>query len=242
MADLRGRTAIVTGGSRGYGAGIAGALKKAGTEVWITGRNEAALNSMVSTIGVHGFRGDISDTGDWDRLLREVSNHHESIDILVNNAGGGIKIAPLDEQEDAEIEESLLVNLYGAIAGCRRVVPIMKRQASGTIINIASVCAREAWPGWSIYSAAKAGLVQFSRCLYTEVREQGIRVTSVIPSWGATEFLKAANLQEFDPDTAAKAIQPSDLGELVVSICSLPPHLMIEDITLWPLVQKVEPL
>jgi NADP-dependent 3-hydroxy acid dehydrogenase YdfG len=69
-----------------------------------------------------------------------------------------------------------------------------------------------------------------------------VRVTSLIPSWGATNFLTAAHLQGFDPETAAAAIQPEDLGDLVVTICTLPPHLNIEELTLWPLVQKVEPL
>lgn len=242
MAELKGKAAIVTGGSKGYGAGIAETLKAGGAEVWITGRDEEALESTAGKLGVHGFKADVARREDWDRLIESMVGMLGRIDILVNNAGGGIRIAPLDEQHDADIEESIMVNLTGAIMGCRRVVPVMKRQKSGTIINISSVCAREAWPGWSIYSAAKAGLVQFSRCLYTEVRESGIRVTSLIPSWGATNFLKEANLKEFDPETAARAIQPRELGDLVATICSLPPHLMIEDVTLWPLVQKVEPL
>lgn len=242
MAPLTGRTAIVTGGSRGYGKGIAEALKESGASVWITGRDVKALRTAGEILGIHYRKADAASAEDWNSLIDEVMRERGSIDILINNAGGGVRIAPLDEQQDSEIEKSIAVNLTGAIAGCRRVVPVMKKQKSGTIINISSVCAKEAWPGWSIYSAAKAGLVQFSRCLYTELRDYGVRVTSLIPSWGATNFLEAANLQGFDPDTAARAIQPRELGDLVVAICSLPPHLNIEDITLWPLVQKVEPL
>jgi NADP-dependent 3-hydroxy acid dehydrogenase YdfG len=242
MGSQRSKTAIVTGGSRGYGAGIAEALKENGVRVWITGRNPDALKGIAEKLDVSFECADISITADWDRLIRAVTSNGSGIDILVNNAGGGIKIAPLDEQSDSNIEESISVNLTGAIIGCHRVIPFMKKQRSGTIINISSVCAKEAWPGWSIYSAAKSGLVQFSRCLHTELREWNIRVTSVIPSWGATNFLKAANLKDFDADTAARAIQPRELGELIVSICSLPSHLTIEDVTIWPLVQKVEPL
>ena len=242
MATLTGKTAIVTGGSRGYGTGIAGALKDNGAVVWITGRDEKALRSTGEKLGVHYMKADVARNDDWDALVEKVMEETGTIDILVNNAGGGVKIAPLDEQEDEEIEESIAINLTGAIAGCRRVVPVMKKQESGTIVNISSVCAKEAWPGWSIYSAAKAGLVQFSQCLYTELREYGVRVTSLIPSWGATKFLYAAHLQGFDPETAAAAIQPGELGDLVVTICALPPHLNIEELTLWPLVQKVEPL
>jgi NAD(P)-dependent dehydrogenase (short-subunit alcohol dehydrogenase family) len=242
MLELKGKSAIVTGGSRGYGTGIAEALKRRGVAVWVTGRDEVNLQAAAEKIGVQSIRADVSSSEDWDHVVEEVVERHGRIDILVNNAGGGIKIAPLQNQSDAEIEESVMINLTGAILGCRRVVPLMTREKSGTIINISSVCAREAWPGWSVYSAAKAGLVQFSRCLYTEVRDSGVRITSLIPSWGATNFLRAANLQGFDPDTASRAIQPGDLGDVVVTICTLPPHLVIEDLVLWPLVQKVEPL
>jgi NADP-dependent 3-hydroxy acid dehydrogenase YdfG len=242
MDELKGKSAIVTGGSRGYGAGIAKALKLGGVEVWITGREEGALQTTARKLSVSSLKADVSSPSDWDHVVGEVVSSHGSVDILINNAGGGIKIAPIQEQSDTEIEESVTVNLTGVIIGCQRIVPLMTRQKSGTIINISSVCAREAWPGWSVYSAAKAGLVQFSRCLHTEVREYGVRVTSLIPSWGATSFLKAANLPEFDAETASKAIQPEELGDIVVSICRLPSHLMIEDLVLWPLIQKVEPL
>jgi NADP-dependent 3-hydroxy acid dehydrogenase YdfG len=240
--DLSGSTAIVTGGSKGYGAGIAEALKNRDVSVWITGRDEIALKRTADKIGVLYHRADVTDANDWDSLMRTVIDKDKRIDILVNNAGAGINIAHLDQQEDEEIEHSISVNLTGVILGCRRVIPHMKNQKSGTIINVSSVCANQAWPGWSVYSAAKAGVVQLSNCLYTELREHGVRVTSVIPSWGATRFLSAANLKDFDPETRSKAIQPIELGELIVTICSLPSHLEIQDVTLWPLVQQVEPL
>jgi NADP-dependent 3-hydroxy acid dehydrogenase YdfG len=121
-------------------------------------------------------------------------------------------------------------------------VPWMKRQKSGTIINISSICSREAWPGWSVYSAAKIGLSQFSKCLYLEVQDCGIRVTTLIPSWGATDFLAAANIPERDNDTEQLVTKPRELGDLVVGICELPGHLEIQDLTILPMVQKIIPL
>lgn len=241
--ELSGSIAIVTGGSKGYGKGIAGALKQSGANVWITGRNEAALQQAAEKLDAHAVKADVTSSEDWNKLFDEVLSATDGkLDILINNAGAGIAIAQVAEQTDAQISESIAINLTGAILGCRRVVPVMRRQGSGTIINISSVCARQAWPGWSVYSAAKAGMVQFSRCLYTEVRESGIRVTSVLPSWGATEFAKAANLTGQSPETESKCIQPQELGELVANVCALPPHLEIQDVTLWPLVQEVVPL
>ncbi len=241
--NLAGSTALVTGGSKGYGTGIAAGLRDKGANVWITGRDEAGLERTAAELGVRALKADVTSSEDWDRLFDEVLAASDGrLDILVNNAGAGIAIAPVAEQTVEEIRESIAVNLTGAILGCRRAAPVMCGQGSGTIINISSACARQAWPGWAVYSAAKAGLVQFSKCLYTEVRASGVRVTSVIPSWGATEFLAAAKAPSHGPETASKCIQPRELGELVANICALPPHLEIQDLTLWPLVQEVMPL
>ncbi|MEW6357249.1 MAG: SDR family oxidoreductase [Planctomycetota bacterium] len=240
--DLANCTAIVTGGSKGYGAGIAEELKKQGVEVWITGRDKEALKETARRIGVRPFRADVTRSKDWDRLFDEVMDKAGKLDILVNNAGAGIKIAPLTETSDDEISESIAVNLTGALLGCKRAAEVMKKQKSGTIINVSSVCATQAWPSFVAYSAAKAGLVQGTKCLYNELRESGVRVTSVIPSWGATSFAKAAGLPMRDAKTLAKCIQPLELGRLIVQICSLPAHLVIQEVILWPMIQEVVPL
>ena len=242
MSVVKGKTAIVTGGSKGYGFGIAEALKSAGAEVWITSRNQEELERAAAKLGVNAFRADATRAEDWDRLVKEVTGRSGTVDILVNNAGGGIKKAPLIEQSDDEIEASIALNLTAAILGCRRAVPFMKKQSSGTIINVSSICAREAWPGWSVYSAAKVGLSLFSQCLYLEVQDFGVRVTTLIPSWGETDFLAASGLQERDAETARKVTKPRELGDLVVQICELPEHLEILDLTVLPMVQKISPM
>lgn len=242
MSIVKGKTAIVTGGSKGYGFGIAEALKAEGAEVWITSRHQEELERAAAKLGVNAFRADATRAEDWDHLIKEVTSRSGTVDILVNNAGGGIKKAPLIEQSDDEIEASVALNLTAAILGCRRVVPFMKRQSSGTIINVSSVCAREAWPGWSVYSAAKVGLSLFSQCLYLEVQDFGVRVTTLIPSWGETDFLAAAAIPQRDPDVDKKVTKPRELGDLVVQICELPEHLEILDLTVLPMVQKISPM
>jgi len=236
------QVAIVTGGAKGYGAGIAAALKERGVHVWATGRDETALGSIGKELGVRTLRADVTSAEDWDALCDAVMQEHNRLDILVNNAGAGIRIAPAAELTDEEIRQCLAVNLAGPMLGCRRVAGIMKEAGSGTIINVSSVCQDKAWPGFAAYSAAKAGLAQFSKCLYTELREHGVRVTTLVPSWGATGFGEAAGLPPRSADLAAKCIQPRELGELVATVCELPAHLEIQDLTLWPLVQEVVPL
>lgn len=242
MTEIQGQVAIVTGASRGYGLGIARSLRRAGAEVWITGRDEKTLARAAEKHGLHACQADVTAADDWDRLFDRVLAKHDRLDILVNNAGAGIRVAPLVEQTDDEVLRSIGLNLTGQIFGCRRAAQQMKQQRRGTIVNVASVCARVAWPEWSVYSAAKAGMVQFGKCLYAELREHGVRVTTVMPSWGATDFLAVAELGGHDAETAARCIQPDDMGAMIVQICELPSHLAIQDVTLWPLVQTLDSL
>lgn len=239
MSDLTGTVAVVTGGSRGYGAGIARRLAEAGADVTITGRDEKALSATAKRLGVAPIVADVSSGKDWDRIFETVLKAHDRIDVLVNNAGSGGNIGPLDQQSDDDIAGCIATNLTGTLLGCRRAAEVMKRQRGGTIINVASVCADVAWGQWSVYSAAKAGLVQFSKCLYLELRSANVRVTTLNPSWGATQFTDAAGLGPRDPQTAARCIQPEELGDQVVLICALPKHLVIQDVTIWPLVQEL---
>ena len=175
-------------------------------------------------------------------LLILSSKKSSKIDILINNAGAGISISQLDEMTDDAIAEVLNVNLLGATLGCARAAKVMKEQKFGTIINISSICQKQAWPGWSVYSAAKAGLAQLSNCLYTELRPYGVKVTQVIPSWGATDFNQSAGLDNFDDTTSQKITQLNEFGEFIAQLCQIPSHLAVQEVTLLPLVQAIEPL
>ncbi len=234
---------LVTGGSRGFGGGIAQRLVESGSEVFITGRNADVLNATANQVGAVPIVADATSPEDWRRVVGQIMETRGRLDVLVNNAGAGVSIAPLAEQTPEEILESISINLTSAILGCRAVARIMESRRSGTIINVASVCARVAWPGWSVYSAAKAGLVQFGKCLYAELRPSGVRVTTLIPSWGATNFAHAAEgVEPHDAETLRQCIQPEELGDVVVSLCQLPRHLSVQDITIWPTVQNLPSL
>lgn len=242
ISTLENTSVIVTGGSRGYGAGIAEAFVKAGARVWITGRDVEKLQTTARRIGAIPFTADVADGQAWDRLIEEVIHNTGRLDVLVNNAGEGIKVSQASEQTDEAIVRSLASNLTGAMLGCRRAAAIMQSQRNGLIVNIGSACSTHAWPGWSIYSAAKAGLLMFTRCLLTELRPHGVRVTSILPSWGQTDFTDAAKLPPRDPAILAQCISPADLGQLIVQTACLPPHLVAEEIKLWPIVQPMAQL
>jgi NAD(P)-dependent dehydrogenase (short-subunit alcohol dehydrogenase family) len=239
---LQGQVALVTGGAKGYGAGIARRLREAGARVWITGRDETALKITAAALGLDSLRADVTSPAEWDRVIEKIIEASGRLDILVNNAGGGIRIAPVLEQTDATIAASIAVNLLGPLYGCRRVAPLMQAAGRGTIINISSACARYAWPGWGVYGAAKAGLDQFAKSLYLELRPYGVRVTTLIPSWGATGFADGLGIGQRDADTLSKCIQPNEIGDIVVQIAVLPAHLSQREVILLPLVQEINPL
>jgi NAD(P)-dependent dehydrogenase (short-subunit alcohol dehydrogenase family) len=243
--NVKDKIAVVTGGSKGYGAGIAEVLQREGARVWITGRDAPALKAAAQRLGVRAVRADVTRPRDWDRVFDTVLKAAGRLDILVNNAGGGVKIAPMSEQTDESIAQIVALNLTGQLYGCRRAAKVMAAQRDGVIVNISSGCAIHAWPGWAPYSAAKAGLNQFGHCLYTELRAAGVRVTTITPYWGATDFLAAAAIQGHpagDPDIRKVTMQPLEMGQLVLDICRTPAHLAIPDVTVQPLVQQIEPM
>ena len=234
--------AIVTGGNGGYGAGIAEVFCNDGIEVYITGRDDQKLDRVSSSLGVHAINADVQHAADWDRVFEAVMSQSGRVDYLVNNAGGGIKKADLTSLTDHEISACINTNLTGVALGSKRAAAIMKDQGSGTIVNIGSVVSLEAWPGWSVYSAAKGALHQFTKVLYSELRPHGARATLIVPSWGQTDFNTNAGLPARGPEVRQQVTRTTELGELVLYCCRLPAHLWLQEAILWPTVQEVVPL
>jgi NADP-dependent 3-hydroxy acid dehydrogenase YdfG len=238
-------TAIVTGASSGYGIGIAKVLVQRGHNVFITARSAEKLKTVASQISATAIVADATNSADWDHVVETVMKATGRIDVLVNNAGAGGKIAPIEEQSDDEITQTLMLNLNSVFFGCRRIAPIMRQSKRGTIINISSICAKYSWPGWSVYSAAKAGIERLSKGLYLELREAGVRVTCLTPSWGATEFSQNSEISghpSLTPEIRAKCTKPEELGEIVANIVATPPNLEIIEMTVVPNVQEISPL
>ncbi|QGY46962.1 SDR family NAD(P)-dependent oxidoreductase [Maribellus comscasis] len=239
--SLKGQVALVTGASSGFGAGMAKQLTKNGVIVFIIARRTEKLALVADETGAIPITADITKPEDWDLVFKEILEKEGRLDVLVNNAGNGGSIVQIEEQTDTAILNTIQTNLTSVIWGCKRAAAIMKNQKSGIIINISSVCAVKAWPDWSVYGAAKAGLEQFTRHLYVELRPYGVKATILRPSWGTTEFKEASQLEAFDRETEKKVIQPEEIGNLVVDICRIPAHLLVPEISIYPMVQEINP-
>jgi NAD(P)-dependent dehydrogenase (short-subunit alcohol dehydrogenase family) len=127
QSKVKDAVAIITGGSKGYGAGIAEVLKENGANVWITGRDRNALESTAERLGVNCVAADVTRPADWDRVFEEVLGDAGRLDILVNNAGGGGRVAPMTHLTDESISDIIAVNLTGHLFGSRRAAEVMQR-------------------------------------------------------------------------------------------------------------------
>ena len=238
MKKREGQIVFITGGSNGYGKATAKRLTEEGAVVIIAARNLEMLVAAQQETGCADIiQMDVTKYDDWKRAYDFIVNKYGRLDVLVNNAGGGIAIKSVAEQTLDEIDRSIALNLNGAIYGTNVFAGLMKEQKGGTIINVSSVCAKEAWPGWSIYAAAKWGMLGFSKGAYVDLRPYNVRVTCLIPASATTGFEGAANLVGTEHQLTVE-----DIAESILYICSLPAHAVVEELTIWGIDQEVNPL
>ncbi len=180
--ELEGKSAVVTGASRGIGLGIARALAAEGCRVVIVGRDEGALRSAVAAIGrgdVTPFVGDVTEAAANEALAAFVRDRFGALDVLVGNVGGNRRGRFLDTTED-DWEAVLDLNLRSHLRSVRSLVPLMP--TGSAITFVASIFGREAGgPGLSIYNTTKSAIISFAKILALELADRGVRVNSVAP-------------------------------------------------------------
>jgi 3-oxoacyl-[acyl-carrier protein] reductase len=184
FCSLEGRTALVTGGSRGIGRAIATELANAGAEVVIGYRSGAdEAKEAASEVGGKAVQADVSNADDATRLVEEAGD----VDILVNNAGvtrDGLLARMSDEDWDVVID----TNLRGTFNTCRAVTRGMMRRRAGAIVNVSSVVGLHGNPGQANYSASKAGIIGFTKALARELGSRGVRANVVAPGYISTRL------------------------------------------------------
>lgn len=232
------RIVLITGASSGYGKATSKAFKDNGDTVIMAARNFDKLEAAKIEIGGDlAVSMDVTKPEDWENIVNIIKEKYGRLDILVNNAGGGIAIKEVSEFTTEEIDATIKLNLNSVIYGCRAFADMMKKQKSGTIINISSICARQCWPTWSVYAAAKAGVLNFSKGMYLEMKPYNVRVTCVIPSSASTGFQSACGIGE----TTDKLL-PEDIAETVIYIANLPERAVVEDVTVFGIDKDICPL
>src|SRR5258707_9079182 len=187
---------FVTGASQGLGLSLVKKLLENGHRVAATSRNAQTLKNAVDLIDNTRFlplTADLNNTDCIDDTIKQILDAFGRIDVVVNNAGYGMA-GTLEETDGQKIRDIIDVNLLAAINVTKQVLPVMRSQASGYIINMGSVAGFVGAPGWSVYSATKAALAAFSEVTALDVKEFGINVTVVEPSVFRTGFLTKNSL------------------------------------------------
>jgi 3-oxoacyl-[acyl-carrier protein] reductase len=216
-AELQGKAAIVTGGSKGIGYAVAESLARAGSNVVICARNADEVEAAARRLDdagegrVIGQRCDMRSYDDVRNLITRTVDEFDRIDVLVNNAGVG-GFAPVDEISTDQWARIIETNLSGVFYACREAVPHMKRLGASWIINIGSLAGKNPIPGGAAYNASKFGLLGFTEAMMLDVRHQGIRVSTIMPGSVATHFGRSAG------EPSDWKLQPADIAEMVMDL------------------------
>jgi NAD(P)-dependent dehydrogenase (short-subunit alcohol dehydrogenase family) len=230
MVNLHGRTALITGASKGLGRAMALALGQAGVRLALVSRNGDLLNETAGAVREAGgeaavFKADVSDEAQVGRLEKDVMKELGRIQILINNAGINIR-KPVTEFTLAEWRQVMDTNLTSVFLMCRAFVPQMKGQGYGRILNLTSIMSHVSIAGRTAYSASKTGLLGFTRSLALELASEKITVNGISPGPIATEMnaplLRDAELnQQFiSKIPLGRWGRVEEVGKLAVYLCS----------------------
>jgi NAD(P)-dependent dehydrogenase (short-subunit alcohol dehydrogenase family) len=227
------KVALVTGGSRGIGRAIALKLASLGADVAICGREAGKLSETEAKLRGTGVRAlaiaaDVTVASEVTGLVERVKGELGQISLLVNNAGIGL-FGPVHEKSEEEWDRLMNTNLKSVFFLSRAVVPGMILRGSGDIVNISSLAGKNVFAGGGIYCASKWGLQGLSGCMAEELREHGIRVSTVCPGSVATEFSGRG------PKDATKVLRPEDVAHAVAMLVTQGEQSFLSNVDLRPL-------
>ena len=192
---LHGKTVVVTGASRGLGAGLARDFHARGLNLGLCARSALPLEGVQRAVCT---RLDVADAKAVDTFAAQVLERFGAIDLWINNAGVLGPVAPLREVSDADADAHWRINVHGVLYGTRAFVRHLRtRGGEGVLINISSGAARNAYAGWSIYCAGKAAVDRMTECVQEEERSAGLRAYSVAP--GVIDTDMQAEVRASDP-------------------------------------------
>ena len=182
------RRFLITGGSQGIGAALVARARAAGHEVCFTGRNDKMIADVEKATGARGVKADVSIDADNARTVEHCQKDMGGIDVLINNAGVGYS-AEMGELDVNRMRSLFGTNVFGMVDITNRVVPLMKAQAGGDIVNLASTSGMKGAKGGTAYAGSKWAVRGISQCWQAELRPHGIRVVCICPSEVQTNWM-----------------------------------------------------
>lgn len=191
--DLTGRTALVTGASRGIGRALALGLARAGADVAVSARDEALLESLAKEVGELGRRAvvlpaDVTDADACRRLVADAVEGLGQLDVLVNNAGGSSFFGPVSDLRFSGWEKTMRLNVDSIVHLSQAAGAHMTARGSGSVVNVASVAGLGGTPMMAAYGASKAAVISLTRTLSFEWGRSGVRVNALCPGWTRTDL------------------------------------------------------
>jgi NAD(P)-dependent dehydrogenase (short-subunit alcohol dehydrogenase family) len=216
--NLNGKVAVITGGTKGIGRGIAEALTRSGVSVCISARKAEDIEKTVSSLSglgegrAIGFTCNVRDHGQVRSLFEHTAAEFGRLDILINNAGIGV-FGLVAETSPEDFRAVLETNVFGVFYCCHEAIPLMKEQGGGYIINISSLAGTNAHPRMAAYNASKFALNGFSEALMQEIRHDGIKVSYIMPGSVNTEFGGDSPSEEKNWQ-----LRPADIARVVLDL------------------------
>jgi 3-oxoacyl-[acyl-carrier protein] reductase len=229
---LTGKTAIITGGTRGIGRAIVERLLEEGLSVVFCGQSDETVERAAGELSqrypgkAFGKKCDVSQLGEVQSLVAFAVEKLARIDILVNNAGVGL-FAPVEQLSPEQWHRMIDLNLSGVYYCCHEVIPQMKAAGGGYIINISSLAGKNPFAGGAGYNASKFGLNGFTEAMMLDYRKDDIRVSYIMPGSVDTQFSHGA--------AASWKIAPEDIAEVVVMLVALPQRTLVSRVEIRPL-------
>jgi 2-hydroxycyclohexanecarboxyl-CoA dehydrogenase len=225
MGRLEDKIAIVTGGGQGIGRAIAGKLAAEGATVVVTDLDEASAKETADALpGAVTIRADVTDRRGVQAMVSRVVEQFGRVDVLVNNAGWD-KASPFVDSDPDDWDRAIAVNLYGVLHTCKAVLPLMAERGSGAVVNLGSDAGRVGSTGEAVYSAAKGGIIAFTKSLAREMARHQVRINCVCP--GPTDtalFASFAGPKLREALTRAipfrRLGQPDDVANVVAFLAS----------------------
>jgi len=220
------RRFLITGGSQGIGAALVHHARRAGHAVVFTGRTDGRIKAVAQATGADGIQADVSHDDDNERVVEHCVKTMRGIDVLINNAAFGYS-AEIGAIDMPEMRKLFATNVFGVVDLTNRVAPLMKAQAEGDIVNLASTSGTKGAKGATVYAGSKWAIRGITQCWQAELRPHGIRVMSICPSEVQTNWMGRGGRDN------PNKLYADDIAATIMAGLDMPRHVLWTELTVF---------